>query len=359
VALLTSASRRPLVATVAAVVGVLATLWAVAPASALSSRSCPDRTRPVFAEPVPSGSGGYILDDGEFRTFTIPGAVSGGPSDINNRGDVVGPYTDSSGFQHGFRVDRRGCLAAVDYPGEPRSKNEALGINDRGQIVGVYGSYGDETTGESHAYSRGRRGFSSYDVPGALATGAFKNNDRGQIVGVYSNESRDRVGTADAHGFLYDHGQLTRIDAPGAALTFLFDINDRGEILGVGTNAENRAGFGFVRDSRGNYTRLPDVPGALTTLPSGFNNRGQVVGFYVDGNGAQHGYLLEQGRFTTIDVPGAVATDAFGINDRGQIVGAFGTAPAPGAQGTMDAVAAPIPEGPTERPAAENGTDQG
>jgi uncharacterized membrane protein len=329
--------------TVALVALIVVTISAQAPASALSDRRCPDRTRSVFDSPAPSDQGAYILENGEFRTFSLAGAVSGGPSDINDRGDVVGPYTDAGGVQHGFRVDRRGCLALVDYPGGPRSKNEALGINDRGQIVGVYGNYGDETTGESHAFSQGRRGFASYDVPGALATGAVKNNDRGQIVGVYSDESRDRVGTADAHGFLFDHGELTRIDAPGAALTFLFDINDRGQILGVGTNAENTTGFGFVRDSRGNYTRLPDVPGARTTIPLGFNNRGQIVGFSVDGAGTQHGYLLEQGRFTTIDVPGAVATDAFGINDRGQIVGAFSNVPVPQATSAMVPNPAPIP----------------
>jgi uncharacterized membrane protein len=62
-----------------------------------------------------------------------------------------------------------------------------------------------------------------------------------------------------------------------------------------------------------------------------------------DGNGAQHGYLLEQGRFTTVDVPGAAATDAFGINDRGQIVGAIGPAPAPQAQSAMGSGPPPVP----------------
>jgi uncharacterized membrane protein len=338
----TARPRHPVVAA-GLVVLTLVTLGAGAPASALSDGRCPDRTASVFDGSVPSDNGGYILDDGEFRTFTLPGAVGGGPSDINDRGDVVGPYTDAAGVQHGFRVDRRGCLAVIDYPGPARSKNEALGINDRGQIVGVYGNYGDETTGESHAYSRGRRGFSSYDVPGALATAAIKNNDRGQIVGVYSNESRDRVGTADAHGYLYDHGELTRIDAPGAVHTFLFDINDRGQILGVGTDAENAAGFGFIRDRRGGYTQLPDAPGALTTLPLGFNNRGQIVGIYVDGDGAEHAYLLDRGRFTTIDVPGAATTDAFGINDHGQIVGAFSDSPPPSAPDAMAAIPATMP----------------
>jgi uncharacterized membrane protein len=160
---------------------------------------------------------------------------------------------------------------------------------------------------------------------------------------VYSNESRDRIGTADAHGYLYDHGELTRMDAPGAVHTFLFDINDHGQILGVGTDAANAAGFGFIRDRRGGYTRLPDAPGALTTLPLGFNNRGQVVGIYVDGEGAEHGYLLDRGRFTTIDVPGAAVTDAFGINDHGQIVGAFSDSPPPAAPDAMAASPGAMP----------------
>jgi uncharacterized membrane protein len=317
---------------------VAISLGAAAPASAASGRRCPDRTRSVYDAPAPSDAGGYVLDDGEFRRFGLPaGAVSGGPADINNRGDIVGPYVDAAGFNHGFRLDRRGCLGRVDYPGPPRTKNEAVGVNDRGQIVGAYGRYGDNTTGETHGYVRDRGRFISIDVPGAVATGLYKNNNRGQIVGVYSNESRDRIGTADAHGFLLDDGELVRIDAPRAALTFLFDINDRGQILGVGANADNTDGFGFVRDRRGHYTRLPDVPGALGTFPQGFNNRGQIVGFYFDGDGDQHGYLLEGGRFTTIDVPGAAATDAFGINDRGQIVGAYSTAPVPTAPNTMTA----------------------
>jgi uncharacterized membrane protein len=333
--------RRVVAVGVAVLAVVMLGAAAPAPASASSGRRCPDRAMSVYDRPAPAEGGGYVLDDGEFRRFGLPGAVSGGPSDINNHGDIVGPYVDAAGFQHGFRLDRRGCLMRVDYPGPLRSKNEAIGINDRGQIVGTYGAYGDETTGETHSYVRNRRRFANFDVPGAVATGANKNNDRGQIVGSYSNESRDRIGTADAHGFLLDGGEFTRIDAPGAALTFLFDINDRGQILGVGTNAENTAGFGFVRDQRGHYKRLPDVPGARLTLPQGFNNRGQIVGLYFDSDGEQHGYLLERGRFTTIDVPGTAATDAFGINDRGQIVGGYSTGPVPTTSSAMPTEPAP------------------
>jgi probable HAF family extracellular repeat protein len=37
----------------------------------------------------------------------------------------------------------------------------------------------------------------------------------------------------------------------------------------------------------------------------------------------EHGFLLDDGIFTTIDVPGATLTQAFGINELGQIVGRF------------------------------------
>jgi hypothetical protein len=123
-------------------VGVLAVVMlgvaAPAAASASSGRRCPDRASSVYDRPAPAEGGGYVLDDGEFLRFGVPGAVSGGPSDVNNRGDIVGPYVDAAGFQHGFRLDRRGCLTRVDYPGPLRSKNEAIGINDRGHIVGGY-----------------------------------------------------------------------------------------------------------------------------------------------------------------------------------------------------------------------------
>ena len=42
-------------------------------------------------------------------------------------------------------------------------------------------------------------------------------------------------------------------------------------------------------------------------MPTGLNNRGQVVGAYVDAAGRTHGFLLDRGRY----------------NDRGQVVGFY------------------------------------
>jgi hypothetical protein len=46
---------------------------------------------------------------------------------------------------------------------------------------------------------------------------------------------------------------------------------------------------------------------ARSTSALGINPGGDIVGFYVDAVGKQHGYLLRRGQFTTIDVPGALA----------------------------------------------------
>ena len=66
-----------------------------------------------------------------------------------------------------------------------------------------------------------------------------------------------------------------------------------------------------------------DVPGAVQTRAVGINDRGQVVGEYTDASGTSHGFLWDEGRFTTIDVPKAAGTSAVDINDRGQIVGVY------------------------------------
>jgi hypothetical protein len=47
------------------------------------------------------------------------------------------------------------------------------------------------------------------------------------------------------------------------------------------------------------------------------------VGVYTDAAGAVHGFQYDGGSFARVDVPGATATRVFGINDRGDLVGAF------------------------------------
>ncbi len=63
------------------------------------------------------------------------------------------------------------------------------------------------------------------------------------------------------------------------------------------------------------------------TVPSGINNRGDLVGNYYDSNGIGHGFLERNGDFTTIDDPAAMGslggTDPLSINEHGVIAGFY------------------------------------
>src|SRR5438105_13104187 len=70
------------------------------------------------------------------------------------------------------------------------------------------------------------------------------------------------------------------------------------------------------------YTQF-DVPGATSTEGNGINIRNVIAGSFTDSSGANHGYILQNGHFTTVDFPNAAVTSVLGINDHGDVVGAY------------------------------------
>ena len=102
---------------------------------------------------------------------------------------------------------------------------EAVGINDAGQIVGVY----FDSSGAQHGFLDSGGTYTTLNDPvsGAYDTVATGINDAGQIVGNYTDSS----GTP--HGFLYSGGTYTTLDDPlGTEGTFADGINDLGQIVG-------------------------------------------------------------------------------------------------------------------------------
>jgi|SRR6516164_7878351 len=74
------------------------------------------------------------------------------------------------------------------------------------------------------------------------------------------------------------------------------------------------------------YTTLDDPLATTSTIASGINDMGQIVGSYRNASG-RHGFLYSGGVYTTLDDPQASAnaggTSAFGISKTGQIVGGY------------------------------------
>jgi probable HAF family extracellular repeat protein len=174
-----------------------------------------------------------------------------------------------------------------------------------------------------HGFVRNNSGvFTPINIPGAnYFTVAFGIDENGSTVGGYVDSS------GRLHGFLFKQGieVFGLIAYPGARATFAARMNDQGQIVGAYSNEPNTPAFnlphGFLRNSSGVFTSI-DVPGARRTQPFGINNLGQIVGEYVDQNGRSHGFLWNNGDFTTIDAPGpdGTSTIAFDINDSGQIL---------------------------------------
>ncbi len=72
-----------------------------------------------------------------------------------------------------------------------------------------------------------------------------------------------------------------------------------------------------------NITTL-NVPNAFSTRPMAISTAGQIVGYYQDSTGT-HGFLYQNGAFTTINCTNSQATSALAINDSGIIYGACGS----------------------------------
>ena len=245
-------------------------------------------------------------------------------------------YVDADGTEHGFLLDD-GVFTTIDHPDAGPLGTAAIGLNDRGQIVGFYAGADGPNHGFLLDQGRGfrREGvFTTIDHPDAgsvpgTGTAATGIDDRGRIVGFYLDAG------AMGHGFVRDkawrrrESDFIRIDHPDAGArpgtgTLALGLNDRGQIVGGYVDADGR-GHGFLLDD-GEFTTIdhPDAASEprLGTVLFGINNRRQIVGQYIDTDLRCHGLLRSRSTFTTIDDPGAVSyTGAVDINDRGQIVG--------------------------------------
>ena len=80
---------------------------------------------------------GFLVQDGVFQSYDVPGSTFTAPWDINPRRQFVGTYIDGTGQRHGFLQRPNGSAPInVDYPGA--AATIAFGINSEGVIVGRY-----------------------------------------------------------------------------------------------------------------------------------------------------------------------------------------------------------------------------
>lgn len=210
---------------------------------------------------------------GNFKNENYPGSVQTQVTAINNVNDTAGFWVDGNNVNRGF-----------------------IRWND------VFTSYTDPNIGSG------------------TVTQILGLNDSGRAVGFYTD------GNGANHGFSLNQatGKFTDITPPGASNVSATAINDAGTITGFYTQGKKT--IGWIK--RGSSFSTFHFPNSKVTMPFGINNRLDIVGAYIDGKGATHGFLLtnplQNATWTSIDDPNGIGTTTInGLNDKGDMVGFY------------------------------------
>src|SRR5262245_37062707 len=249
-------------------------------------------------------------------TFDYPGAGNLTlPQKINERGDIVGEYIDSSGVVRGFvRFSDGSYSDPIVDPNDTAGFTEGRGITNARIVNGDYVA----SDGFVHSFILSGGTFTEYDVPGTVQTNLLGINDAGDLTGAF-----DPDGSGIFQGFIDSRGTITSFSVPGAAGgTNAYEINNSKHLL-VGYYID-AAGVlhGYYRDANGALHFPIDPPGSVGTVLFGDNNRNWVVGRYADSSGVTHGlFFVRTNQFLTFDYTGKTITLLGGIYTRGLLCG--------------------------------------
>ena len=152
-------------------------------------------------------------------------------------------------------------------------------------------------------------------------------NDHGRIVGYFGSGMPGHPNRGYVVKGTPENPQFRNENFPGSAQTQVVGVNDDGTTVGFWVDGAG-ANFGFVlRDGKFTSVTNPATPaGAPFDQLLGVNRRGIAVGFYNDAEGASHGYTYDTrtGRFSPVVLPvTADSVTATGINASGDISGFY------------------------------------
>jgi probable HAF family extracellular repeat protein len=102
-------------------------------------------------------------------------------------------------------------------------------------------------------------------------------------------------------------------------------VNDQGQAAGYYQDAAGNF-HPYIWALTGGVFEELFIPVAVSAQATSINNKGVIVGFYIDSNGVTHGWQLSAGIFKTLDYPSSTFTQALGINTLGEVVGSYNDA---------------------------------
>jgi uncharacterized membrane protein len=159
--------------------------------------------------------------------------------------------------------------------------------------------------------------FGPTDSQGNTIPLAHSLNDSDLVVGELEDQSE--------YGFYSRAGiSFNTFVVPGSSSTIASGVNNAGKIVGSYFTVSSNVWHGF-ENAAGRPITI-DYPGAQQTFPTGINNQDQIVGSYVPQSEPVTGFVLSKGHFATLSVEGASETLPAAINDSSAVVGWWDTA---------------------------------
>ena len=252
-----------------------------------------------------------------FQVIDYPGATGTALYGINDAGDITGTYFMADQKRRGFLL-RQGEYTPIDFPGAAGTWPHR--INARGDVAGVY----SDSSNKQHGFLLSNGVYKSIDFPGADQTMVYGLNSRGDLTGMYFAAGN----TSKHYGWALIGGRFVTIDHPlENDMSCGTWIGDSGEVAGH-VQEKNGAYHGYIWKD-GKFTLFEFQPGEKWTFwdgPAELDGAGDMVGTYTDARGKQRAFLSRKGTVSTFDVPGSQSTRASAMNGSGKIVGLWSSA---------------------------------
>lgn len=299
----------------------------------------------------------FLWRDG---VMTDLGTVGGPNSSVafpvkNNRGliagaaqineiDPLGEYWGSSylctsvncqgwqNLQRGFRW-QNGVMTALPTLGG--NNDEAFGVNDSGQVVGIAETATQDPTCvppqvlDFDAVIWGPRPGHIQQLPvfpGDSVAAALAINDKGQVVGTSGVCAAPTSLALGVHAVLWRHGSVIDLGGFGGVMNNAgLAVNNVGQVVGISDLPGDSTTHAFFWQ-KGVMTDLGTLPGDVFSQANDINNKGQVVGTSCDVNFNCRAFLWEKGVMTDLNTLVEHGTSLYltfggGLNDEGEIAG--------------------------------------
>lgn len=255
-----------------------------------------------------------VIEDLKFQV-NIPSDAGGSYFRIvgeNDHGQIFGNYQTQAGAFRGFAM-------GLTLPTALNDRSFIIeDFNDRGQFVASLlredGNW-SPILGDTHSVL-------PIIIQGAVEARVHDINNRGEIIidALFSD------GKTHAFTGLPDALHEIKIDADIESV-YARAINEKGDIAGFATMRDGHASGLLITEGK---VQLFDFPGSSETVFNSINNKGQVVGEYIDPvSGAMESFLMSGGSFFKLlpDASDATAvsriaddgTICFALNENGQV----------------------------------------